>query len=265
MEEYFSDGATLLAHADSASHPKVRWIVIEHFLHQILSGNIKTGEALPHVNDICERLQVSRTAVREAVGFLSAKGLLTAKAGSGTRVRPLAEWSLLDTEVISWLRDSRMSVELLEHMLEVRMILEPEAAALASVRATTEQIRAIEDALKEMETGETHRGPESTQGDIDFHTRILDASGNIILARMRALIGMSIELSVRLTFTRVPSIKESLDGHRNILDAIRSRNPEKARSAAARVVYFAVRDLRELNIPVRPDSLYILTKGDTKG
>lgn len=265
MNAYFANGENLLAHASSANHPKVRWTVIEHFLHQILSGNLKTGEPLPHVNDICETLQVSRTAVREAVGFLAAKGLMESKAGTGTRVRPLSDWSLLDSEVISWLRESRMSVELLEHMLEVRMIVEPEAAALAAVRASMDDIRAIEDALVMMEGGQTDRGPASTQGDIDFHTRILDASGNIILSRMRDLIGMAIELSVHLTFAQVPSVEESLVGHREILTAIRSRNAEKARAAAARVVYFAVRDMRDLDIPVRPDSLQILSRGEMPG
>ena len=264
MDAYFSDESTLLTHASSANHPKVRWTVIEHFLHQILSGSLKTGGALPHVNDICESLEVSRTAVREAIGFLSAKGLLESKAGTGTMVRPLADWSLLDPEVISWLRESRMSVELLEHMLEVRLIVEPDAAALAAIRATTEQIRSIEDALEEMERGETKRDPSSTQGDIDFHTRILDASGNIILSRMRDLIGMAIELSIRLTFAQVANVKESLTQHREILNAIRMRNPELARQRAARVVYFAIRDLRDLNIPVRPDSLAVLAKEEYK-
>ena len=265
METYFSDESNLLAHASSANHPKVRWIVIEHFLHQILSGNLKAGEALPHTNDICESLKVSRTAVREAVGFLSAKGLLESKAGTGTMVRPLAHWSLLDPEVVSWLRDSRMSVELLEHMLEVRLIIEPEAAALAAIRATTAQIRAIEDALDEMLQGETKRTPSSIQGDIDFHTLILDASGNIILSRMRDIIGMAIELSIRLTFARVASVKESVTRHQEILDAIRMRNPELARERAAQVVHSAIRDLQEFNIPVRPDSLSLLAKGSLNG
>ena len=75
-------------------HPKVRWMLIEHLLHQILSQSIKVNEQLPKTNDLCDSLGVSRTAVREAISVLVSKGIVASKPGEGTTVQPLSSWML---------------------------------------------------------------------------------------------------------------------------------------------------------------------------
>lgn len=239
-------------------HPKVRWLVIEHLLHQVLSNSLKVNDQLPGMTELCKQLGVSRTAVREAVGVLSAKGMVASKPGGGTTIQPMSSWMILDPEVLCWLRESDMATSIIEHLIEIRLIIEPEAAALASMRATMEQIMAMTDAIRRMSSGEDLRTPESTQGDIDFHNLILDASGNIFLSRLRDLCMVSVELIVRLTFEKVASVSQSIENHRRLLDAIRLRNPEQARQESKRVLCKTVFDLQALNIPIRRDTIQCL-------
>lgn len=239
-------------------HPKVRWIVIEHILHQVLSQSLKVHEQLPGTNELCETLGVSRTAVREGIGVLVSKGMVASKAGEGTSVQPMSSWMLLDPEVLRWLRESEMAIPIIEHLIEIRLIIEPEAAALASIRGTMEQFMAMSEALARMSTGENKRTPQSTQGDIDFHNIILDASGNIFLSRLRDLCMVSVELFVRLTFAKVESVANSIDRHRRLFEAIRARKPDLARKEARLVLCKTICDLQELNIPVREDTLHYL-------
>lgn len=236
-------------------HPKVRWQVIEHLLHQVLSQSLKVGEQLPGTTDLCSSLSVSRTAVREAISVLVSKGMVSSKQGEGSTVQPLSSWMLLDPEVLCWLRESDMAISIIEHLLEIRLIIEPEAAALASIRGSMEQFMAMSEALGRMSAGESLRTPESTQGDIDFHNIILESSGNIFLSRLRDLCMVSVELIVRLTFEKVESVSVSIDNHQRLLEAIRSRKPEIARQEARRVLCKTVHDLQDLNIPFRRDIL----------
>jgi len=69
---------------------------------EIVSGGLKPGERLPSDSELIERFSASRTAIREAMKVLSTKGLIEARQRAGTRVRPRAEWDLLDTDVLGW-------------------------------------------------------------------------------------------------------------------------------------------------------------------
>ncbi len=239
--------------ANTIKHPKVRWQVIEYLLHQVLSQSLKCGDALPMTNTICETLGVSRTVVREAISILVSKGMVVSKAGGGSFVQPLSNWMLLDPEVLCWLRESDMAVSIVEHLLEIRLIIEPEAAALSAMRGSMAQFMAMSEAMERMAAGTDQRTQESIRGDIDFHSSILDTSGNIFLARMRDLCMVSVELIVRLTFGKVDSAAESVDNHLQLLDAIRTRDPQQAYQQSRKVLSRTLYDLEALKIPFRKD------------
>ncbi len=236
-------------------HPKVRWRVIEYLLHQMLDQSLVINEPLPGIDELCETLGASRTAVREAINVLVAKGMVASKPGEGSFIQPLSSWMLLDPEVLAWLRESDLALSIIEHLMEVRLIVEPEAAALASLRGTMEQFMAMNEALSRMSSGESLRTPESIQGDIDFHNLILSTSGNIFLSRLRDLCMVSVELVVRLTFERVESVADSIENHKRLLDAIILRQPDLAREESKRVLARTIQDLQQINIPFRRDTL----------
>jgi GntR family galactonate operon transcriptional repressor len=238
----------------TVKHPKVRWIVIEYLLQEILSQSLRINQQLPGTNELCEKLNVSRTAIREGIGVLVSKGMAASKPGEGTTVQPISSWMLFDQEVLSWLRESDMAVSIIEHLVEIRLIVEPEASALASIRGSMEHFMAMSEALDRMGAGEGER----TQGDIDFHSIVLEASGNIFLSRLRDLCMVSVELFVRLNFPRIDSVAPSLKLHWQLFEAIRSRKPEMARRAAKQVLCRTIHDLQKQNIPVRQDTLTYL-------
>lgn len=242
----------------NSDHPKIRWKVINHMMQLILSHNLNVGEQLPRTELLCSKLNISRTAVRDGIGVLATKGIVQLKPGKGATIQPISKWNLLDPEVLLWLRDSEMAKSILEHLLEIRIIIEPEAAALAAVRGTMDQFQAMSVTLLEMEKGCTERTPQSIQGDIDFHNIILETSGNLFLSQLKRLCMVSVELIINLTLHKVESPNEALELHKKLFEAIKSRQPKLARRESKELLYKTISDLRSLNIPVRQETLLFL-------
>src|SRR5580698_8058770 len=97
----------------------------------IVGGRLQPGDLLPGEDVLLTRYNVSRTVLREALNVLSGKGLLDARPRRGTIVRPRADWSQLDPAILGWHDDpTETAGNNLEHLMELRRIIEPPAAAL---------------------------------------------------------------------------------------------------------------------------------------
>ncbi len=109
----------------------------------LLGRAIVTGEyesrAFPTEAEIAKAHGISRSVTREAVKMLTAKGLVSARPRQGTIVRPAAAWNLFDPDVLHWLLDRQFSVELLRQFNQLRVAIEPEAAALAAVMGDADE------------------------------------------------------------------------------------------------------------------------------
>jgi len=116
----------------------------------IISGKYNAANPVPSEAVLCEELQVSRSAAREAVKSLAAKGLITSRARQGIRIQPETEWNLFDADVLKWMRDANPSLELLKEFTELRVAVEAEAAKLAAERQNQSKISKIADALERM-------------------------------------------------------------------------------------------------------------------
>ena len=97
----------------------------------IVGGTYKEGQILPGDSDLIDQFGVSRTVLREALKTLSAKGLVEARARVGTRVLPRARWNMFDSDVLLWHLESGISFDFIASLAEIRMAVEPDAAALA--------------------------------------------------------------------------------------------------------------------------------------
>ena len=106
----------------------------------IMSGQYAPGEILEGEVLASEQLAVSRTAYREALRILAAKGLLDARPKVGTRINPRSQWNYLDTDVLEWIFESEPEPALLNALFELRDLMEPAAAALAAARRTRNQL-----------------------------------------------------------------------------------------------------------------------------
>ncbi len=102
----------------------------------IITGAVKAGEVLPDEDDLRSDISVSRTAYREAVKVLTAKGLVEARPKSGTRAAPRESWNLLDPDVLAWHFEADPNEKFIRDLFELRRFAEPAAARLAAQRRT---------------------------------------------------------------------------------------------------------------------------------
>jgi len=134
-------------------------------------------QALPSEADICERFGVSRSSTREAVKMLSAKGLISSRPKQGIRVQPERNWNMFDTDVLKWILVSKPTIDLLREFFEMRIVTDPQAAALAAQHAKPENIVALRKALDRMRDAES--GLDDTlDADIAFITALFEATQN---------------------------------------------------------------------------------------
>lgn len=229
---------------------------------QILRGELRPGDPIPMPHD----LPASRTAVREAIKVLAAKGLVEARPKTGTRVRSREAWNLLDPDVLAWRQDGAPPLRFVRSVTELRSIIEPGAAALAATRANSADLAAIERAYHDMETAVPADRPMDVhafvEADTRFHTAILQAAGNDILEQLAHLISVALRASFEVT-TRIPgSARATLPRHRAVLDSIRSRRAQTASAAMRRLVKSIDRMVDDL--PDKPDRPTPTRKAPTK-
>jgi DNA-binding FadR family transcriptional regulator len=208
----------------------------------IAQGSIKPGTVLPNEAALGTEFGVSRTALREAIKVLSAKGLVEVRRKTGTRVRPNAEWSMLDPEVLSWLFSGNGAPARMPDLLEVRKVVEPAAARMAALRATADDLAEIRGAYLEMEraTGDLTASIES---DLRFHLAVLEATHNIFMKPFGALILAALRASFRLTNSNSDLYKKSLLRHSAVMDAIESKDGDQAEAAMLAILKQTSKDI----------------------
>ncbi len=212
---------------------------------EIVSSVYPAGSLLPSAEAMCARFSVSRTALREAYSILSAKALIVARPKIGTRVRPKAEWNLLDPEVLAWHLAATPGEHLVDELFDLRQMVEPPAAALAAAAPSRETVRKIDEAFSRMERFKTGEG-DLVGADLDFHMAILEASGNRFLAALGGLIHTALECSFQLSWRGAQRIRDDrLLQHHEVFEAIRDRSPERARERMATLLKDSIGDVRE--------------------
>ncbi len=195
----------------------------------IVCGDYSRNESLPSEADLCEQFGVSRSAVREAVKMLSAKGLISSRPRQGIRILPEEYWNIFDTDLLKWSLESMPSLKVLQEFLQMRIAIEPEAASLAARYADDESIDAIEAALERMRTATNTE--QALEADIAFHVSILYASKNRFYIRLRDFTQTALRVSIRHTNTIKGAAETVVEDHTKIYNAIKNRNPERAKSS----------------------------------
>jgi GntR family transcriptional regulator, galactonate operon transcriptional repressor len=212
---------------------------------EIVGGVYPPETLLPSVAEMCERFSVSRTALREAYSVLSAKSLIVARPKIGTRVRPKSDWNLLDPEVLEWHLKATPSEHFIDDLFVLRQMVEPEAAAQAAARRSRATIERIADAYGRMDRFKNGAG-DLIGADLDFHTGILEATGNPFLAALGGLIHTALSGVFKLSWQGAARIQDDrLLQHLTILDAIRDGAPELARRRMAELLRDSIGDVRK--------------------
>jgi len=205
----------------------------------IVNGKYPVGKGMPSEADLCVEYDVSRSSTREAVKMLSAKGLISSRPKQGIRVLPESSWNMFDTDVLTWILSSKPSLSLLKEFTQVRFAIEPEAAALAAQNATDEQLAGIEFALSRMADADNGLD-DPLEADIEFHTSILNASGNRFFAQLCDFIGTALRVSIRYT-NKIKGVPGAdVQKHADIFNTIKSRDDKAAREAVSTILVEAL-------------------------
>jgi len=202
--------------------------VVNEIQRVIVNGQLEPGMRLLPERELAEELGVSRTVVREAVRILVAKGLLETRPGVGTIVRQVTSDQIV--EPLSLLLQTQEGGISIEHLHQVRHMLEVEIAGLAAVQATREDIAELKGVLDRMDL--VTNIPEAFAAkDADFHQGLAKTTHNplliILLDSIRDLMQ-----EVRLMVTRHPGLREEvMPDHRKILERVAARDADGARQA----------------------------------
>lgn len=207
--------------------------VSEILYEKIRSGELKPGDRLDSVEQLAEQLQVSRSAIREALSALKAMGLIEIKQGSGTFVKSNQSNQLdfpLSTAILTNKQD-------ISNLLEVRKIIEIGAAASAANHRTEEDIQSMMQILDEMKRVQGD-GELGEKMDFQFHAAISTASQNPLLATILDQVsGLMIETMKETRriwlYSKKTTSEKLYDEHMQIFLAIKQQNEELAKHAMA--------------------------------
>ncbi|POR48311.1 FadR/GntR family transcriptional regulator [Bosea psychrotolerans] len=215
---------------EHSNHAEVaRMIAID-----IIAGRAKEGSKLAGDAELMLRFGVSRPVLRESVKTLVAKGLLTTKARVGTVVRERAAWNMFDSDLLAWHLQAGIDRRFLDDLAEIRLAVEPRAAALAAERRTEADLAAMQR--------EPSDSVAFANADLALHVAVANASGNPF---MRSVGGV-IDVALRASFLLSAPVEEPerdivIMTHRKIVDAIAARDVEGAAEAMVGVIFNGLR------------------------
>jgi GntR family transcriptional regulator, transcriptional repressor for pyruvate dehydrogenase complex len=199
--------------------------VVDSLRGMILSGTLRPGDRLPAEKDLAASLDVSRGSLREGVRALTAMGVLDVKQGDGTFISSLEPELLLGP--LSFLLDLHGDHRA-DEFLVVRRLLEAEAAASCARRGEPEALLDAGDLVEQAENllDSDPTSPRLADLDDAFHQALIEASGNSVLVAMTSVITARVTPSGGVAERWV---RRAVEEHRGVLNAVVSRDPERAR------------------------------------
>ena len=217
--------------------------VVQAIEAQILSGRLEIGARLPAERDFSERLGVSRPVVREAVRILTTRGLLDTKHGIGTTVRAVSRDEIVKPLTL-FLRARGEEISI-QHLHQVRSILEVENAGLAAKNAVEADVEDLRRICGEMQEAKTDPAAFSIK-DSEFHRRLSETTHNPLMILLLASIHDMMREVRGLVAKRGGLYERVMPTHLQILESVASREPQAARAAMREHLEIALAIQKEL-------------------
>ncbi|WP_058309126.1 FadR/GntR family transcriptional regulator [Gracilibacillus massiliensis] len=183
------------------------------------------GDKLPNENELSEELNISRTTLREAIRILVTNGVVEIRRGKGTYIKDDIDPENLES--LSFLTDAKINAK---DLYEMRLIFEPEAAYYATIRASDMELKRILEYGKQIEQ-RIKRKEDRTDVEQNFHKSIVKATHNEFMEKLMPVIYQAIDKGVILSQKKELAIKDTINDHKMIMEFMKNRNPEGARSA----------------------------------
>lgn len=205
---------------------------------KIMQGEFVAGTNLPGENELSEKLEASRTSVRNALQGLEGKGLISIQAKIGSIVNHRSQWNFLDFDVLKWIDTVGLAADVFEQLIVFRLMYEPATSALAALNAKGDDLARMETALNIMHEGAAKQSRFIFEkGDIDFHYEILQATYNPFLLS----IGQGLREVMLLSFKQtqdqmIDQIPGAVEQHRLLFEAIRLRDSTAAKLQMKQII-----------------------------
>lgn len=199
-------------------------LIIAQIRDLISSGTINPGEKLPPERKLAEHFGVSRSQVREAINKLQIYGIVKVQPQSGTIV------SGMGLVAIEGLLTDILKIEKADFksLVDTRVLLEKDAARLAAINRTNDDLVQLSNAL-DLHEKKLFAGGQAVEEDLMFHIKIAEAGKNSVLKSLMMIITPDIVKSfIKLKVCNERNNRKTIDEHRNILDMISSQNAEGA-------------------------------------
>lgn len=204
--------------AKSPNKANLHDIVARNIGSGILAGTYPPGALLPNEAEWTKIFGASRTAVREAIKTLSAKGLILSRPKIGSRVQPRSNWNMLDRDVLDWHDAASDKSSFLNEIQEARRLFEPGIAKLAANKRTEAQLQRLQSALTIMKTA--HVQSEIVAADTEFHEALIAAANNDLITPFGIIIEKSLHSLFDFTTRRNPHYSIALKLHEAIVEAV---------------------------------------------
>jgi DNA-binding FadR family transcriptional regulator len=213
----------------------------------ILRGVYASGETLPNEIESSSSLAISRSAYREAIRILAAKGMVESRPKTGTCVTERSRWNLLDPEVLGWMFETEPSLSFIKALFELRLIIEPAAAELAAQRRSHGDVEVMRAALENMkrETLQTEAGREA---DLKFHRTLIHSTGNEAMASLSSSIEASVSWTTLYKARHNALTRDPVPDHERVLDAIARQDAGAARWCMESLIRMAHEDTQKATI-----------------
>ncbi len=194
----------------------------QNIIQFIKNNSMTAGDKLPTEYELADKLSVGRSTIREAVKALASRNILKIKQGSGTFIS--SDMGIVKDPLGLSLINNDISLAF--DMINVRLIFEPEMAALAAINATDDDCAAIDGACTTVEKLINSNTAYSKE-DSRFHEAVARASGNKVIDRINKVINSSIQKNIFVTEDALRG--DTLIYHRQIADAIKEHDSIGAR------------------------------------
>ncbi len=233
----------------------VREALLRQIVENIVSGAMAEGSTLPNEAELTETFGVSRTSLREAMQYMSALGMVRSRTRAGTIILPRENWNYLDPLVLDVMLTVGADENFYTSLIDARQLLEPAAAAQAAANASARQLSQIAKAFEDMVEANSRDNEEWSRADLEFHTAIINASGNWVYRQFATAIRAALLASFRLTNRASQSHEQAIVKHQDVLEAIRMRRPDAARHAMEQLIGVARSEITDaLRKARKPDT-----------
>lgn len=210
---------------------------------EIIKGELAPGALLPREESASEVYGISRSAYREAIRTLAAKGMVLALPKVGTKVASRSAWHFLDPDILAWHFDVAPTEPFIRNLFELRKIVEPSAAALAAMRRNDLELSRLADGLSRMARTSPRSGAW-LNAVVAFHQELLNAGRNEALASLWPAIQTTIRWSVKLQIM-LPNLSLGHDpvaDHARVFEKVASQNAEGTLTEMALLIEAALAD-----------------------